>query len=175
MQVASKLAGLLLLMAAQPHMGAAAAPAARTPPAYGVHVHRAGPLPAAPSALHLRLRGGDGDDEAKKSFNLDAFKVKSRTCDSRYCTSDAHPMRLRIHKCITLQTALHTHARMGHGRFRARCPSPSAVQRLYSNTDNTASIIPQFWTDFEAEEVNDCMACPYVRWQNPTTMWACAR
>jgi len=28
-----------------------------------------------------------------------------------------------------------------------------AVQRLYSNTDDTASIMPQFWTDLEAEEV----------------------
>ena len=27
-------------------------------------------------------------------------------------------------------------------------------QRAYSNTDDTASILPQFWSDLEAQEVN---------------------
>jgi hypothetical protein len=173
MRVEGKLAGLLLLVAAQPHVGAAAPPAVGTPPACEMQVRRAWQPAAAPSALHLRLRGGDGDDEAKKSFNLDAFKVKSRTCDPCSCTSDAHQMRLRIHKCITW----HTHARMGHGRpaparSLAAPPSPlsSAVQRLYSNTDDTASIMPQFWTDFEAEEVHHCKACLHARSQNTPTI-----
>ena len=41
------------------------------------------PAPTAPnalSALRVRLRGGDGEDEAKKPFSLDAFKVKAHSC-----------------------------------------------------------------------------------------------